>query len=54
MHKVPLCDYGWTLDDDEDELARLMQDDLDDALHQDEEDACKAHTMDDVRNRLFL
>lgn len=42
------------LDDDEDELARLMQDDLDDAEHQDEEDACKAHTMDDVRNRLFL
>ncbi|KAJ8583736.1 hypothetical protein M405DRAFT_845626, partial [Rhizopogon salebrosus TDB-379] len=36
------------LDDDEDELARLMQDDLDDAEHQDEEDACKAHTMDDM------
>ncbi|KAJ8579534.1 hypothetical protein M405DRAFT_870183 [Rhizopogon salebrosus TDB-379] len=36
------------LDDDDDELARLMQDDLDDAEHQDEEDACKAHTMDDM------
>lgn len=38
------------LDDDEDELARLMQDDFDNAEHQDEEDACTTHTMDDVRN----